>query len=75
MSGALIGLFVPSGSGGLSNAHGIVFGLDGRLYVADTPNNRILRYDGVTGAFLDVFVMPSGGLVAPVNLAFGSVGR
>ena len=74
-TGASLGTFVAAGSGGLGYAHSLRFGLDGRLYVADTQNNRVLRYDGATGGFVDVFVLPSGNLVQPMDIAFGWVGR
>lgn len=74
-SGELVGTFVAAGTGGLGHAHSLRFGIDGRLYVADTTNNRVLRFDGLTGAFIDEFVSSSGGLSAPFNLTFGWVGR
>src|SRR5262249_61962367 len=61
---------------------GIIFGSDGNLYVADgngdTDGNgindgRIVRYNGVTGAFIDEFVPISGngGMSHPQGLVFG----
>ncbi len=71
--------FVQDASGGLNYPRALVFGPDGNadaiqdLYVADIVTNSILRYDGATGAFLDVFVEPGdGGLNAPGDLAFDS---
>ena len=43
------------------------FGPDGNLYVAAEFTSRVLRYNGSTGAFIDVFA--SGG--APSGLTFG----
>jgi len=55
---------------------GLAFGPDGRLYVAAEKTAQVLRYDGTTGAFLDVFVTPgSGGLSQPGHLAFGPDGN
>jgi hypothetical protein len=56
-----LSLFVPPGSGGLEHARQALFGPDGNgdgnedLYVAGGPNGRVRRYDGLTGAFIDVF--------------------
>jgi DNA-binding beta-propeller fold protein YncE len=36
-----------------------VFGPDGKLYVASSLNASVLRFDGTTGGFIDIFV-PSG---------------
>src|SRR5262245_891808 len=47
-----------------------------KLLVLDYLNNRVLRYDGVTGAFIDVFVPNgSGGLAEPQNLTIGPDGN
>ena len=74
-SGAFLGTFVSAGSGGLSNAKGMAFGPDGNFYVASYGNNSILRYDGKTGAFLNVFTSGSGGLSGPEGIAFGPDGN
>ena len=69
-------VFVASGSGGLNGASELICGDDGNLYVSSQVNDRILRYDGVTGDFLDVFVAAgSGGLNIPVGLDFGPDGN
>lgn len=78
-TGALVGEFVPSGSGSLSYPGGLVFGPDGNLYVTVLDlgkGNSVLRYQGPRsanpGAFIDAFVAPgSGGLTAPIGLLFG----
>lgn len=46
-------------TGGLLGPTTAVFGPDGNLYVASFDNDSVLRYDGTTGAFLNVFV-PTG---------------
>jgi hypothetical protein len=78
----LLDRFVAAGSGGLSRPTGLVFGPDGNhdgaqdLYVADKDLNAVLRYDGITGAFLDTFVASgSGGLNGPQDVAFGPDGN
>lgn len=49
-----------------------MFGPDDHLYVASAETDRILRYDGSTGAFIDAFVsVGSGGLNGPSGLTFG----
>lgn len=59
-----MGTFVSGG--GLDGPVGLLFGLDGNLYVGSFNNHQILRYNGVTGALIDVFVPPaSGGLNQP----------
>ncbi|WP_445250557.1 NHL repeat-containing protein [Microcoleus sp. OTE_8_concoct_300] len=97
-TGNFLGEFIPPGSGGLSNPDQIVFGPDGNgddksdIYVAsgDKPGNSgeptasaVLRYDGITGTFIDKFVGDNpntagdetGGLFRPYGLAFGPDGN
>ena len=71
LSGASLGNFVTSGSGGLNGAIGVEFGPDGSLYVASLNTDIIERYNGVTGAPLGDFVSAgSGGLDAPNFFTF-----
>jgi sugar lactone lactonase YvrE len=65
-TGAFIDAFVPAGSGGLGVSRGFAFGPDGNLYVCNWTQewqepqyvNRggVLRFNGATGAFIDVFI-------------------
>jgi CSLREA domain-containing protein len=48
--------FVTAGSGSLDGPTDLAFGPDGDLYVISRENARILRYNGSTGAFRDVFI-------------------
>jgi sugar lactone lactonase YvrE len=75
-SGALIDKFA-SGEG-LFRPYGIAFGPDGLLYVSSFRSDKILRYDGVTGEFVDVFAQRDGtaaGLNGPNGLLFGPDGK
>jgi sugar lactone lactonase YvrE len=84
--------FVAPGSGGLGTGDpatgdqgpcGIAVGPDGNLYVSDTAQNTVYRYDGATGAPLPapgqmgaVFVpASSGGLTQAKGVAFGADGN
>ena len=57
-------------SGGLSAAHGLRFGPDGNLYVASFGTNQVLRFDGQSGLFTDVFVAAGNGLSGPTAIRF-----
>ena len=86
-----LGAFVPQGSNGLDGPVSIIIGPDKNLYVAsdaaspafiipdlaaDTNrDNRVLRFDGITGAFLGAFVARGdGGMQGPAGLSFGPDG-
>jgi DNA-binding beta-propeller fold protein YncE len=46
------------------------------MYVTSAATDNVLRYDGITGAFIDAFVPPgSGGLNDPTALVFGPDGN
>jgi hypothetical protein len=76
-SGAYLGDFISAGSGGLKDPDTLLYGPDGNLYVSSASSNtsgQILRYDGQTGAFIDVFAQGSG-LARPYGMAFGPDGN
>ena len=68
-----IDTFVAPGSGGLDEATDLTFGPDGNLYVASAYTSTVLRYDGQTGAFLNVFA--SEGVGYPEDMRFGPDGN
>jgi sugar lactone lactonase YvrE len=73
VTGAFVGVFVASGSGGLVQPEDAAFGPDGNLYL--TSGSAVLRYDGTTGAPLGTFVASgSGGLGGADGLAFDPSG-
>ena len=68
--------FLRPGGGGLGSLGGLAFGPDGNLYVSDLNADRIFRFNGSTGAFIDIFVgAGSGGLSGAELLVFGSDGH
>ncbi len=61
------GEFVSAGSGTLDRANDHLFGYDDNLYVASYNNDKVLRFGGQSGAFIDAF--PTGnGLDGPAFL-------
>jgi sugar lactone lactonase YvrE len=74
-TGAFIDHFVTPGSGGIDDPNGMVFGPDGDLYVGDVFKNRVMRYDGETGAFKEVYVAPVNALNVIEGITFGPDGN
>ena len=60
----------------LSDPEGITLGPDKNIYVANTDNSNVLKFNGTTGAFIGKFVTDgSGGLNGPRGVAFGPNGN
>jgi WD40 repeat protein len=60
----------------LSDPEGITLGPDKNIYVANTDNNNVLKFNGTTGAFIGKFVTDSsGGLSGPRGVVFGPDGN
>ncbi|MFK7779371.1 MAG: GEVED domain-containing protein, partial [Gimesia sp.] len=84
-TGAIIGSGVFASGSGLVEPRFIAFGPDGDLYVADSGflRDRILRFDGLTGAYIpqagtasDAFVeRGEGGMGKPSGIAFDADGN
>lgn len=76
-SGAFLGVFAQSSS--LRRPYGSAFGADGNLYVASFRSDEVLRYNGTTGAFIDVFAKGNGSaaglLNGPNDLQFSADGK
>jgi WD40 repeat protein len=75
VTGQFLGNFITAGSGGLTSPDDLVYGPDGNLYISSGSGSsgQILRYNGQTGAFIDVFAS-GGGLTRPYGIAFGPDG-
>ncbi len=71
--GTFLGAFIPTGSGGLAGPSDFVF-RDGYLFVVSWTNNKVLRYDGTTGAYLNE-VVSANGLVTPLGILFEANGK
>jgi DNA-binding beta-propeller fold protein YncE len=72
-TGAFLSDFVSNTSGGLNVPTDMKWGPDGNLYVCSEVGGQILRYNGTTGAFMDVFASGNG-LFEPQGLSFGPGG-
>lgn len=85
ITGAFIDKFVGDNpntttdeTGGLSRPYGLAFGPDGNFYVSSFLTDQILRYNGKTGQFIDVFAVgnqQAGGLNGPNGLLFAPDGN
>jgi outer membrane protein assembly factor BamB len=71
-------LGVAASGNGLTRPYGTAFSPDGNLYVSSFRTNQILRFNGTTGEFLDVFASDNNnglgslnGLNGPNSLLFG----
>jgi WD40 repeat protein len=74
-TGTFLGRFDQGGR--LLRPYGSAFGPDGKLYVSSFRSDEILRYDALTGAFIDIFAKGTGqanGLNGPNDLLFGPDG-
>lgn len=71
--GNFVDTLVPFGEplSGVQHPCCLTFGPDENLYVSDPFTGRVLRFNGVTGAYIDTFI-PSGrgGLIGPLILLF-----
>jgi WD40 repeat protein len=79
-TGTFIGAFAASASPGavacawcLSQPVGIDWGPDGQLYVSSYSNNRVQRFDGSDGAFIDTFAFGAS-LCGAIDAEFGPDG-
>ena len=71
------GNFIDSIAGpgdGVQAPCGIEFGPDGLLYVWDTADEEMRRFDPATGDFVDVFIPSSGAVVNACDFDFGTDG-
>ncbi|MDH3770798.1 MAG: NHL repeat-containing protein, partial [Nitrospirota bacterium] len=72
-NGTFIDVFTSGGS--LNTPVALTFGADGNLYVASINTDEVQRFDGTTGAFIDVFNAGGSGLDGPTGLTFGADGN
>jgi hypothetical protein len=72
--GNFLGRFINAGAGGLGVPGCITVGPDGHIYLCSSDTDQVLKYDGQTGAFLNVFVdTGAGGLKQPVSIVFAGL--
>ena len=64
-----LGVFGETENGSIVSPTDVFFGPDGNLYVSDVDS--IVRFDGVTGNFIDEFVTAGNGIEQPTSILFG----
>jgi sugar lactone lactonase YvrE len=67
-------LGIAAAGNGLTRPYGNAFGPDGNLYVSSFRTNEILRFDGKTGAFIDVFASDNNNGLGSLNSLNGPNG-
>lgn len=72
-TGMPLGVIIAQGSGGLDNGMDFLFRPNGNVLVSDFTNDRVLQYDGITGAFIGVFASGDG-LTQPLGMTLGPDG-
>jgi hypothetical protein len=74
INGNFLGRFISPGSGGLGMPGCITIGPDGHFYICSSDTNQVLKYDGQTGAFLNIFVdAGTSSLQQPVSIVFAGL--
>jgi hypothetical protein len=75
-SGNFLTKIVSAGSGGLGLPSCLTIGPEGNIYICSSDTNQVLKYDGTSGAFLNVFVeTAAGGLNQPVSIVFAGLAQ
>lgn len=59
-SGQILSTFATAAPSVLRTPMDLAFGSDGKLYVSSFNTNAVLRFDGQSGAFVDVFATSTG---------------
>lgn len=73
MTSTSLGYFTPSGR--LNNPQSLVFGTAGDLFVHSQNDYDIVRFDGTTGAFKQIFINQNYPFNPSAGLAFGPGGN
>jgi DNA-binding beta-propeller fold protein YncE len=70
-TGSFMDAVVPQGTAGLDGPCCVTFGPDDNLYVSNPWVGSVLRFNGLSGEFIDEFIPAGrGGLVLPLVLVF-----
>jgi hypothetical protein len=76
-TGALLGIFASHPS--MDGPTAMVYGADGNLYVLNEFSKNVLRFNGLTGAFIDEFIsmadLTAAGVPDPGDMELGADGH